>query len=206
MVAPKKRDLIKSLDDGNSSQATGISKYMVHPSEKISSDPLQLWLRTQELDPSLTQSINIEGVNCSTLPTTVVFISPSTAKKTLLVHGQLVVLRGVHIRKSALPFSSMDANKPSETQVHPGGAPEEGLSPAMIGEGHDMLETKGVGRRAVVRIVVSEIPTRGHVMLAQPLQVFLRLNIYSRMFISPLFLFILIILILLVSDLHRCLW
>lgn len=152
IVAPKKRVVSTPSNDAEV------------PSENGKSDKAPVWtghtwLRVQELDPSLVQSLHVGKVACSSEPTTAIFVNPSTAKELRLTNGQLVAL------------SEMSVKNRSQNE-------EQGEGDTELVDGK--ANVKIARRRVVVRAVLTKVALQGHVMLAQTLQTYLGIDCHAR--------------------------
>ena len=161
VVAPKRRQVSTPSKDAKVSVENGRSI-------KASLWTGHTWLRVQELDPSLVQSVHIGKLVCFSEPTTVIFLCAVTAKELKLTHGQLVAVSEPSVKDRSYISENGEQEGLFSTET-------DGTE---LANGRPKVKTSR--RRVVVRAVVTELTKQGHVMMAKSLQTYLGINCHAR--------------------------
>lgn len=122
-------------------------------------------LRVQDLDKRLIYNSNCAGIEVRVVPTSVAFIHPQTAKKFSLNSLELVSIFPRSSGRESVKHSEINdlrKLKGSTAEVNGGERTNEEES-----------------RQAIVYLLNSNLVNEGHVMMAQSLRLYLRINLHS---------------------------
>ncbi|KAF5736234.1 putative peroxisome biogenesis factor [Tripterygium wilfordii] len=128
-------------------------------------------LRVQDSDRRFIHKSDVKGVELGVVLTTVVYVHPETAKKYSLDSLQLV---SIVPRLSSKESIKNNYNDVSRTKGN--STPKEADNEPLTGNKES--------RQVIVRILVSDSVAKGHVMIAQPLRLYLRAGLHSWVFLK----------------------
>eukprot|EP01018_Ginkgo_biloba_P029575 Gb_20751 [translate_table: standard] len=130
-------------------------------------------LRVQELERSLLQTCKSRSLRFGVVPTSVAFLSPDTAEGFSLSNGQLAILTSMSGEtKISLNYGRQDGRKKSQPYV---------------GEKANITTTddsKRIARQVICQLVFLETVSRGHIMLARSLRLYIGANIHTRVLVK----------------------
>ncbi|KAF9589821.1 hypothetical protein IFM89_028756 [Coptis chinensis] len=122
-------------------------------------------LRIQDPKLKWCHKFEINNVDISVVLTSVAFIHPETAKKSVFGNLQLVVIYPRLVSKKSLRNQKNNSLAGKETRF--GG-----------------LSKKDISKHTVVRLVYSDLVARGHIMLPQSLRYYLRADLHSWLYLK----------------------
>lgn len=156
-VAPKRRK--KYLDSHENALEQSSNKD--HPIAKA-------LLRVQDSGQKLMQKSEVKGVELGVVLTNIVFLHPETARNYSFDSLQSVII----VPRSPSKENYNDTDMLRKKSMSASKEPNDGLA------------DKKESRQVLVRLLISKVVAKGHVMMAQSLRHYLRTGLHSCMLIS----------------------
>ncbi|EOA19835.1 hypothetical protein CARUB_v10000082mg [Capsella rubella] len=156
-VAPKRRD--RNLNAKKSPDAFS-------PGKECSN--LKVLLRVQDTDESVFHQADVKGFELRVALTSIAYIHPETAKKYFLESLQLIsVSPRIPLQGSAKKDEALNMKNSEASKVAENGTPSEKKEP----------------RRAILRLVFSDLAAKGHLMMSESLRLYLGAGLHSWVYL-----------------------